>query len=603
MYSSTRQNLIAFLERARRRCCQFARVATFVAAALCSAIPTVNPAAAREASDERLVVVFGNRVFDAGTVLALAREGGWTPDGGTSGLSVLQEAYYRAGYLQASFEVGPVSTKDSEVGIAIVVNEGDVARIGRANVRGVKVRNEESVIRSLGIQESAEFVPTRFDRRVGELLRSYDEQGYPFVQIWIDSLEVDTERNLIDITLFVVEGRERLLKNVDVEGVEKTKADLVVRMSGLKTGETYRGDMLRDAYLRLKSSGVFQDVTYPKLRVSSDGGGVDAVVVVSETKRSNSFTGVLGYAAAEDGGEDQLSGLVRLQLNNIGGTLKDLHAFWTNDGRGRSETRLGYRDRFFLGRLFTAGVSLEQIGQDTLYTWQSAGLEAGRPAGRLGRNLLGVSASVNADRNVFSEGPLLRSWRFRLATGISLVRGDSYNNTFVDAETRFTFARKRSYYRESDESATTNQYIVEFEGDGSIGFYGALSLYLGVVYRGLDSGEPDVPLSEQFYIGGARTLRGYRENQFHGPRVATTRTELRLGHSPDENLYLFVDTGYIQQVTAVESVVVRSDLFKTGFGFGLRSRSQIGIVGLSFGLGEEVSLGRAKVHILLEQNF
>jgi len=33
-------------------------------------------------------------------------------------------------------------------------------------------------------------------------------------------------------------------------------------------------------------------------------------------------------------------------------------------------------------------------------------------------------------------------------------------------------------------------------------------------------------------VGGARTVRGYRENQFHGRRVAYARNELRLGRSP-----------------------------------------------------------------------
>ena len=45
--------------------------------------------------------------------------------------------------------------------------------------------------------------------------------------------------------------------------------------------------------------------------------------------------------------------------------------------------------------------------------------------------------------------------------------------------------------------------------------------------------------------------------------------------------------------------VVTEEAFKVGYGFGLRTRSQVGVIGLSFGFGEEVSLERAKVHILL----
>jgi outer membrane protein assembly factor BamA len=560
---------------------------------------------------ERRVVVVGNRVFKAGEILEIARQGGWKPGRGSVGLSALQEAYFREGYLQASFQVIPgqmasttasLSYAADDSVVVLVVDEGSVARLGRVHVKGAQRQTSGAIRETLGIEESAEFVPRVFDRRVGDLLRSYDEQGHPFAQVWIDSLSLD-EGNVVHLSLFVVEGRERKLENVAVEGAQKTKPELVVRMSGLQPGRVYRGEMLRDAYLRLVSSGVFTDVEQPKLRVSPDGAGVDAVLVVDEARRSNSFAAVLGYAAAENGRDDQLSGLVRLGLNNIGGTLKDLHALWTNDGRGRSETRLQYRDRYFLGRLMMVSLLLEQVGQDTLYSWQSVGLEAGRSAGRIGRNLVGVSAGVHADRNVFSEGTLLRSWRYRIATGVSLIRGNLQRRTFADINTRFTLARKNSYFREEGGAESLNQYILEFEGDGSVGLMRSLALYLGLAYRGLESGEELIPLSEQFYIGGARTLRGYRENQFHGRRVATARSELRVGNSAQENLYLFVDTGYVLQETPVLDGIVSQELFRTGYGFGLRTSSQIGVIGLSFGIGEEVSLGQAKVHILLEQQF
>jgi outer membrane protein insertion porin family len=555
------------------------------------------------------VDVSGNSVFAAGEVIALARAGGWIPGNGTSGLSRLQEAYFREGYLQASFEVSPVRagvSGSTDSTVTLYVFEGDVARFGRSYVKGLKVRDASSVLSFLEISESAKFVPRSLDARIEKLLASYDEEGYPFAQVWIDSLELDAPRNRVHVSLYVVEGRERSLESVEVEGAARTRPELIVRMSGLRPGDPYRGGMLRDAYLRLKSSGVFSEVEYPRLRMSPDGTGVDAVLIVDEARRSNSFAGVLGYAAAGAEEEEQLSGMVRLRMNNIGGTLKDLHVLWTNDGGGRSETRLGYRDRFFLGRMLMAGLSLEQIGQDTLYTWQSLGVEAGRHAGHIGRNLIGFALGFNADRNIFSEGALKRSWRYRASTTLSLVRGDAGRHTFADIETRFTLARKKNHFREDEGVWSINQYIVEIEGEGSIGLMSALSLYLGVVYRGLESDEAVIPLSEQFYVGGARTLRGYRENQFHGRRVGTTRTELRLGSTPGENLFLFVDTGYILQepvAGAGSEFVASSDVFKTGYGFGLRTRSQVGVIGLSFGVGDEVSLGQAKVHILLEQNF
>lgn len=124
------------------------------------------------------------------------------------------------------------------------------------------------------------------------------------------------------------------------------------------------------------------------------------------------------------------------------------------------------------------------------------------------------------------------------------------------------------------------------------------------VYRGLESSEAFVPLAEQFYVGGASSIRGYRENQFHGRRVAYLRSELRLGGSRRENGYVFVDGGYVLQETLdSEGFVSQNDEYPVGYGFGLRTASPVGNVDISFGIGEKLSLRQTKVHVILNRNF
>jgi outer membrane protein insertion porin family len=125
-----------------------------------------------------------------------------------------------------------------------------------------------------------------------------------------------------------------------------------------------------------------------------------------------------------------------------------------------------------------------------------------------------------------------------------------------------------------------------------------------LVYRGLESGEEYIPLSEQFYVGGAATIRGYRENQFHGRRVAYVRSELRVGRSRRENGYLFVDGGYVLwENRSSTGVVTQDEEFPVGYGFGLRTESRVGNIDLSFGIGDKLSLRQTKVHVILNQSF
>ena len=75
-----------------------------VATAFCQsgAGPIPEKDGAEPQDDAARVVVSGNRLFNANEILAFARRGGWVPGRGVDGLSVLQEAYFREGYLAAA---------------------------------------------------------------------------------------------------------------------------------------------------------------------------------------------------------------------------------------------------------------------------------------------------------------------------------------------------------------------------------------------------------------------------------------------------------------------------------------------------------------------
>lgn len=553
-----------------------------VALALC---PTGAPAAQR-------VDVRGVTVLKPGDVRSMVATTAGPPS--HEALERVQEAYYRRGYLSARVSV----TLERDSTWVVDVDEGAQAVVARSAVDGELSRPRDEVIAELGLRPGAAYRPELLTARIRSLLEQYDESGRPFAQVWIDSLGYDAENDAVHIKVFIVEGAARVIQRVDVEGLKKTRPDLAVRIAGLEPGMPYRARLLRDAYSRLAASGVFTRVDYPTVRLSSDGKGVDAVLVVDEPQRSHTLTSALGYAEAEGEDERQISGLVDLRLNNVGGTLRNLGALWSNDGRDRVETRIDYRDQFFLGKRLALGVRLHQIGLDTLYTWQSIGLEVERPVGRIG-----VSAGVHGDRNVFSEGTLKRSWRVRTSLGVRLRSEAAERRWNAGVYTRLSVARKRRILREGGDESLT-QYIGEVETEASVRLRPVLHVRNELVYRGLESDERTVPLSELFYIGGARTLRGYKENQFSGRRVATARTELLLGRTRTENVYLFGDVGYVLRETFTpDDVVDRSEIVRAGYGFGLRTGSRLGNVDLSFGVGEKLSLQQTKVHVLLQQSF
>jgi outer membrane protein assembly factor BamA len=547
------------------------------------------------------IEVRGNRRIATDQIKSLFTGAKRNGDPVRSALKRVQDAYFQEGFLLARLSL---QQNDVDSTLILQITEGEQARYRNVDVRGAEVFGEEDIKTLLGAKAEERFRPVALSRRIEELLERYDEKGYPFAQVWMDSLQLDHQGTGVDLVVYVFEGGKKTIRTVGFDGLRKTREDLAVKLSGLQAGEPYSSETLREALLRLSSSGIFDSVDYPDIRMSPDGTGVQALIRVIEPAKRNSFSSALGYSDREGEEDRVLSGMVRIDLLNIGGSLKDLNLFWRNDGAGRSETKLAFKQRFFFGRRLNFGVLLEQIGLDTLYTWQSLGVETSAPVGRLWGGLFGVDIAAFGDRNTFSEGPVNQSWRLRLLGGYSYVLGKTRTGTFVEISNRHAYARKKIKAGEAGADETVAQYIVEFSTKAAFDISRHVHLSNEINYMGLESREAVVPLSEQFYLGGAATLRGYRENQFHGRRVAYTRSELLLGRSRRENAYMFVDVGYVfQEREAEDSSIIKDERIRAGYGFGLRTESRAGNIDISFGVGERLSLRQTKVHVILNRSF
>ena len=127
-----------------------------------------------------------------------------------------------------------------------------------------------------------------------------------------------------------------------------------------------------------------------------------------------------------------------------------------------------------------------------------------------------------------------------------------------------------------------------------------MSLAGRLLWRSQESDRPGAPLTEQYRLGGAATLRGYREDAFHGERVGLLSLEARLGPPDRSRVYAFLDLGYVRLYRVGEGQVVSRP---RGFGLGLWTRAAAGTVALAVGFPGTVRFDDAKLHVTLLQGF
>jgi outer membrane protein insertion porin family len=118
-----------------------------------------------------------------------------------------------------------------------------------------------------------------------------------------------------------------------------------------------------------------------------------------------------------------------------------------------------------------------------------------------------------------------------------------------------------------------------------------------------DFSSSTMDMSDLFRLGGASTLRGYQEGQFLGSRIVWTNLEYRFLVAPRSFFYGFVDFGYIVQPDIAAMNIAASEQSKIGYGIGVRLDSALGLIGVSFALGEGDTFSTAKIHIRLINEF
>jgi outer membrane protein insertion porin family len=461
------------------------------------------------------------------------------------------------------------------------ITEGTATRVGKISVGGADLVGEAEAVRRVRPRSGEPFDPFVLKESLRGLLGLYNESGFPYAQVWLTGFEYRRDANEVDITVSISAGALSRIANIVFEGITQTDSAVALRTSRLRRGSVYSEKRVAVAERCLRGAGYFQSVGAARLE-RRPGGAVDVIIPVKEIEHGNFFQGAMGFSRTEQQ-KYLLNGSVDLELKNIAGTGRSVHFDWLNDGKDYSTLDLKFREPFLFGSPVSLDGEISQVIQDTVYIWNSGALYFGRPLGAA----TSLVAGAAADRNVPNSGSLVRSIRERFRIGITRSAAESPGLiAYVEG------AYRKSYMRDNREEGD-GEILYRFDGTLTVPSWGDQILYARLASEAVFS-TGEIPLAELFPLGGATTLRGYREGQFRGERLAFTNLEYRFGEGGW--LFLFDDTGAFYRSGDGWTV-------KNGTGFGLRSESALGIVVLSFGVGDQLSLEGTLIHISLLEKF
>lgn len=423
-----------------------------------------------------------------------------------------------------------------------------------------------------------------------EVLEAYADGGRPFARVAMPPVVRLADDGSLSGTFAVSPGPAVEFGKVVIAGNVATRERVLIRETGIRRGEPYSRTRVSRVRARLERLGYLSAVSDPVVAVDPVTGEATVGVEVTEG-RSSRIAGALGLARGPSG-ESELTGLIDVALGNIAGTGRSAAASWERIRENETEISFSYTEPWLLGAPIDVGVTGAQAVRDTLYTTTEGDLFVTARMGDRTR----LTWSVGAERYVPGSDAESTTNALRTAFGAAYDGTDRpWNPTHgATVNGRIEYSTKEN----ADTGAEESSGVATLEAWGFIRVRPRQVLALRARVEAMSSTEDDVPVHELLVLGGARSLRGYREEQFRGTRVALGTVEYRFHLGRKSRAHAFVDVGYWCR----EGANPAKDT-KLGYGIGLRGETRLGTISIDYGLGEGDDLLDGKLHAGLIREF
>ena len=443
-------------------------------------------------------------------------------------LESLRTFYLDRGYLNFAIDSTQVTITPDKKGIYITINvtEGELYTVSDIKLGGDLTLPQDDLLKLILIKSGELFSRKKVSETTKNITDRLGEEGYSFANV--NSIpNIDKEGKTVSITFFVDPGKRVYVRRINFTGNTKTRDEVLRREMRQQEGAWISTKQVERGKLRLQRTGYFRDVNVETPLVPGVSDQVDVNYAVEEAPGGQFGIG-LGFS--------QNSGLIlttSLSQDNFLGSGKRI-SFSFNNSDVNSRYSLGYFNPYYtidgVSRGFNAfyretnafdanlsdydsknvggdiafGLPISENNSiDTAFQYQKTDIKLGTLASTQVTNFVNTNGS---EYDIFS-------WNVGF-------RYDTRNNAILPD--------KGTYHRIGSEVALPGSdveyYKLVYETRWFTDIYEDYILTLGADFGYGDAygDTSELPFFENFYAGGPRSIRGYKENTI-GPRDNTRR--------------------------------------------------------------------------------
>lgn len=522
-----------------------------------------------------------------------------------SDLTALSTYYKDNGYADFKIVSSSVSFNENRSGVTLNINveEGAIQYFGATFFSGNTVYMPSDFKQSIFYSRGRKYNQEKFRDTISGIQNKYADKGYLKAEI-VPERTFNEKTGETDITFIITEHEPIYVGHIDIEGNKTTKSYVFKREVAQKEGEIFNASKIRRSQEKMFNLGFIDDVRLV-INPTEEPDKVDLVFDVEEGK-----PGMLTAGAGISSSEGFVGTVSLSHLNLFGKAYRTSLSY--NFGKNTQDFNLNFSTPWIYDKPIRLGVDMYNTRHYKPYQDQLHAYTEKRTGGRIS-----LTPRFEDDRYYFTTAYTLENVR--------VYEVDSeFKNEIEDGESVSSsmFLEVARDTRDSVWDPTRGSKLslgVEYTGGiflGDTNFYKptlsysfnhtlfsigdypfvlAISNRLGFVER--FGKTKSVPVYERYFLGGADTVRGYKNNGQIGPEeggkvydVLNIEFKFPLAREKRRTIVqwaFFFDIGnswdkFTDMNTRVGSGI--EDL-KAGAGFGIRFTTPAFPIRLDWGYG------------------
>lgn len=503
-------------------------------------------------------------------------------------------------YLTAEYD----SLKEDSTSLTAYLNFGKQykwASLRKGNV-------DEGVLSQIGFREKLyRNKPVYFKdvKRAQELLiRYFENNGYPFASVKLDSIEIQNAE--LNAVINLTKNNLCKIDSVVIKGNAKIASVYIYNYLGIKPGNLYNESQLKKVNTRIAELP-FLKATSPANVIFTDR--QTKLFLYLEKKRANQFDGIIGMLPDDVTGKILFTGDVHLNLQNGLGRGEIIDLNWRRLQTQTQDLKMRLVYPFLLKSPLGVDYNFKLYKKDTTFleVTQNIGLQYLL----IGGNYFKIFYNNKISNLLSTKGlefsttlpPYIDYQTNQYGIGVKYERLDYRLNprkgfyTIVNASAGTKAIKKNAKLNpEAYDGIKLNSAIYSGDIDAGIFFpvFSRMTIKLGAQGAFLQ-GETTFQ-NELFRIGGLKSLRGFDEESIFASAFSIIKLEYRYILEQNSYMYLFGDGAWY------ENNSVKNYIHDTpyGFGAGISFQTKAGIFSISYALGSQfnnpIQLRSGKIH-------